>query len=661
MNDTSIGLRHLKLNVIGVMLVGTLTAMIVLSSLIAWRLYTVLPKELALKQATEAQTLSNRISYALSLGIPLADLRGIDTAFDTARDVSDEIDYLILEDTQGHILAKSGTRLPVLSDLATVPITSLSDDHPKIVRLGPAFDMAWPVSNADQPIATLHVGVAVDYVRGLIFDRLIDVLTVMVVIAIICSEFMQLLIDHWIVAPLLALRQWQQALAEKKPIALWGARGRMAISRLVASVARLHPESIGDPAKAMAPWPMLLRYIRVSVFVFVLGDSLPLSFLPMFGNDVLKPFLGLSPQFLLSLPVAAFWFVSAIAQMPAAWLLDRYQHRTVFLLGAILEGLGYLFAALCSNMVELVAARAITGIGFGLMFTSAQAAILVHVPVAHRTMGVATFTGVFFLATFAGTALGGVAAQQFGYRTTFILSLVVVLAAGALAAVVMGRSREPKREKGTKAGLREYGQLLGGNVRFVSLLLLCAVPNRTFNAALLSYLAPMYLASLQYSKSEIGRVVALYGIIMALCGPLLARWVDRKGMHVQSVVGGTLLTASGAAGVFFLHNIWGMLLSVLMMGLGQALSIPAQVTLVPKVGEQNVAALGLPRMFSVFRVGERVPSFAGLMLAAALSSVFGYDGAVCMYGAWLAISGIILGLVFSDSIGTPTLLTTKES
>jgi MFS family permease len=136
---------------------------------------------------------------------------------------------------------------------------------------------------------------------------------------------------------------------------------------------------------------------------------------------------------------------------------------------------------------------------------------------------------------------------------------------------------------------------------------------------------------------------------MAFAAPIIAAWVDRRGWQVQSVVAGSILCGLGGFAVVPFDNQWGILIAVALMGLGQSMSIPSQMTLIPVVAARNAAVLGLPRLYAVFRVGERVPAFLGPIIAGVLVSLLGYGAAIATYGVWVAASAVVLSFVFGAS------------
>ncbi len=634
-------LRLVRLRVLIVALCALFLAGAGTTFLVARDQYTALPAVLAAKQVSIANLIGREIRRAVDLGIPMDALRGVDQLCEEARKNNSEIGYIVVADPT-HVIASVGRTPPSAESLRSVPRT-LPGSRPALTDLDSFITIAVPVADAGgKSIADIFIGIDPEHIKRLVSDRMYDVVTVLVVTAFLAVQVLMLILDCGVSGPLRALESWGQTVVSGLRPKLMRKLGFRELAQLVVNSNASLGKQPGDPAAAggTMPWQVIARIVRMALFLFVLGDSLSLPFLPIFARDVMVPFWGLSMNFVLSLPVVVYWLTGALIQLFGVSLIERYTHRRIFLAGAVFSMAGLIYSAAATDMTGLLLSRALAGIGLGAVFLTCQAATLSNVPKELRTLGVASFTGSFFLATFCGSALGGIAAQQLGYRGAFVLSAAVVLISSIYAGLAMGDSREPPALAAKPGSGNSYIKL-SKNPRFASLLLLCAVPNRAFNVALLLYLAPLYLYGMGSTKAEIGRVVAFYGVVMALIAPTVAKFVDKWKLQTQSVIFGSLLTGLGAAAVL-LGTQTGVLLAVALMGVGQALSVPSQMSLVPVVGAREAALAGLPRVMSVFRVGERLPAFLGPFIAGMLANLFGFQNAIVTFGAWVTVSALIL-------------------
>src|SRR5207244_9982434 len=112
---------------------------------------------------------------------------------------------------------------------------------------------------------------------------------------------------------------------------------------------------------------------------------------------------------------------------------DRSGARRIFVLGLVPALVGYLGAAFSETVFELIAARALTAVGYAMCTIAAQGFILQVTPSKQRAQGMSVFVGVLMSANICGTAIGGILADRIGYRAVFVCASILALLAGTLA------------------------------------------------------------------------------------------------------------------------------------------------------------------------------------------------------------------------------------
>ena len=106
---------------------------------------------------------------------------------------------------------------------------------------------------------------------------------------------------------------------------------------------------------------------------------------------------------------------------------------TIFLVGSVLCGLA-------QGMTELIAFRAIQGLGGGGLMVSAQAAIGDVVPPRERGKWTGLFGAVFGISSIAGPLIGGFLTTNASWRWIFYVNVPLGLAAlGVLAVTLPGK------------------------------------------------------------------------------------------------------------------------------------------------------------------------------------------------------------------------------
>ena len=383
--------------------------------------------------------------------------------------------------------------------------------------------------------------------------------------------------------------------------------------------------------------------IRLPLFLFVAAEEMSRSFLPLYARELYAPVQGLAPEIAVGLPIAAFMAVVALGQPAAGTWSERLGRRASFLIGACVAALGLLGSSLGETLWHLLAARVATGLGYGLVFVACQGHVVEQAPPERRAQAMSVFVGAIMAAAICGPAIGGVLADRLGFRPTLALSAALAVLSAVFVLRGLGETRKAVRTAAPR--LRDAASALK-NARFLALSLAAAVPAKIILTGFVFYLAPLRLAALGASPAMTGRALMLYGLVMLLLGPLAARLADRWRERASFVVAGGLLSGLAALAPLASDPLLGVVGAIAALGVAQALSISAQLALVPEVAAAECRTAGAGAVFGLFRLIERTGSAAGPFVAGALLMRFGHDGA----SLGLGLAAVAGALVFAAAI-----------
>jgi EmrB/QacA subfamily drug resistance transporter len=366
------------------------------------------------------------------------------------------------------------------------------------------------------------------------------------------------------------------------------------------------------------------------------------------------------------------WLVNAYTLCLSALLLiggaaaDQFGRRRIFVIGVGIFAAASLWCGFSPNIVQLIVARGIQGLGAALLIPCSLALIGASFDEEERGKAIGTWAGFSAIAAAVGPLLGGWIVDHFSWRWIFLINPLL-----ALPTIWIVYEHVPEsRDSQSRGGLDWTGAILaliglGGacfgliaapdfgwtDVRVATplaggLLLLGAfiwterhsgspmLPldlfrSRTFSSVnlltLLLYAAlagaffflPFALIQVHgYSAVLAGAAFLPFTIIMAL----LSRWsgglLDRFGARLPLVIGPTitalgfgLLALAVGGGAY-----WGFLVSTAVLGLGMAISVaPLTTTVINAVpAHQTGVASG---------VNNAVASLAGLLAVAIFGAV----------------------------------------
>jgi EmrB/QacA subfamily drug resistance transporter len=140
----------------------------------------------------------------------------------------------------------------------------------------------------------------------------------------------------------------------------------------------------------------------------------------------------------LSWVVVAYLLAATVSTPLWGKLGDQYGRKVFFQASIVIFLIGSVCSGLSHTMIELIAFRAVQGLGSGGLMVGTQAIVGDIVPPRDRGRYQGLFGAVFGVASVAGPLLGGVFVEQLSWRWIFYINVPI----GAIALIVVA-SRVP--------------------------------------------------------------------------------------------------------------------------------------------------------------------------------------------------------------------------
>jgi MFS transporter, DHA2 family, multidrug resistance protein len=346
--------------------------------------------------------------------------------------------------------------------------------------------------------------------------------------------------------------------------------------------------------------------------------------------------------------IAAYSLVVAAALLPAGMLGDRLGRKRVLIVALIVFGASSAACAYSSSAGELIAFRAVLGLGAAAILPLALSVLPVLFTEEERPKAIAAVSAAIFLSYPVGPILGGWLLDRFWWGSVFLINVPVVVVAVTVVALLMPESRSSERPRvdvigmgisslglatltyGTiKAGENGWGNsvALTGMLGGAAVLVLFVFWER---AAERRAIQPLVDLSLFRSARFTWGTVLTTAVSFAMFGILFA-----MPQYFQDVRGFDAL----GSGFRLLPLILGMLVGLV---LGGRLSEPRPTgpgtadgaKLEPKAGAKLLVTVG----FAVMALGLVVGAFTKV------SSGTGFAA------AWFAVAGAGLGLAIPSAM-----------
>ena len=191
--------------------------------------------------------------------------------------------------------------------------------------------------------------------------------------------------------------------------------------------------------------------------------------------------------------------------------------------------------------------------------------------------------------------------------------------------------------------LREIGALLM-NRRFMLVTGLAAMPAKILLTGVCFYLIPLYVVSVGSTQAMAGRILMTYAVVMVVLAPMTAGLATTRYRMHALVAGG--LAVSGLGGMLMLAGagVGWVFVAVILVGLGQSMSISAQSALVSEHCAPEIARLGEGVVYGVYRLLERLGNAAGPLIAALLLMHFDHRTGFVAIGAGVLLCGAAFAL-----------------
>lgn len=423
---------------------------------------------------------------------------------------------------------------------------------------------------------------------------------------------------------------------------------------LVSSLRDLYvaPEKMNDEEKSTA-----LKLIRISTFLFMFASFETVSFIPLYiqtiyNNSALPDFLSFIPtDMIISLPVGSYMFGIMISMFITLFVIKKFSVRYRYIIMSSIFIIGSLLTMYSDNLVVLILARFVAGMGFGGVLLSTSSLVIAYTSSETRSAGFGTNASGFAAASIASIPVGGVVVSKFGYEAGILVSIVF---AGVFLVFslfcVPNPQEDDEDEYGDVVEIKEeeavsFSQFFAilRSAPILVYILCINIPFQLIYWGLFQFLLPLYMdETLKLSQSNIGLILSIFSFI-SLGAAIAGRLADKLKNDRFLISLGAL--CAGVSLLFFGLINEGLIIFVIVMvfmGVDNLFIDSIEEVYLESCPVRDISGENVLQSYKVIEkvLSVFVPTFTGMVI-----SYLGFNISLAVIGGYSFVGALLFFLL----------------
>jgi MFS family permease len=411
-----------------------------------------------------------------------------------------------------------------------------------------------------------------------------------------------------------------------------------------------------------------LEIIKPVFFLTIFAEGLMLSFLPQYlGQSALESNFGSSASSLL---FTLYFLIYALVLIPSNKYIERYGIKLFLLIGVSLYTIGAILLIFTNSFYILVLSRIIAGMGQGMVFAGVQSYIIEVASEKRRVQATSIIVYGYNAGILSGTAIGALLVKFLGESGIFMIycSIGIFLFIQIAVLFKTNKIKAPMRSK--RNDILEFAQnikiLLSSKCTSKGTLLI-GIPTKIILGGGIIFSIPLLLTSEGYLPEDIGQIVIFYSIGVLLCMPLGAYISSRFSNKIAIVLGSfigiiaLIFISKYSFSESLALNTAFLLFSMLFLGIGHSF---IHAPIISYITSCDLSAnLTKTKITSVYRFIERAGHASGPLIASQII-IFTSQGMstffiLAMFSLVVTILFIIIPSRKSNKLMAPKMSNTR--
>ena len=337
--------------------------------------------------------------------------------------------------------------------------------------------------------------------------------------------------------------------------------------------------------------------IYLTAFLYALGYGVSVYLIPLYATALGANYYELG---LIGMVGNMLYICSFLA----GWLSDKANKAYMLAAGLALNIIATASISLTNTVPELLTVRIMGGLALVFYWPIIEALVADIAPGLARVSKIGSFGAATTIGMVFGPPLGGVLAQNLGFKVTFLLASLPMVAGLATILLYVARAYRKVVQIAAPSSFQRF--FLKNVVKVAPL----AAMYSAFFSTVVSIL-PGYLSLLGYTAAQIGLLFALVSgaRIVAL---LSSRKVGSK--EISALTFFSLTLALSCIIIFLAKSLISLAVGLLIMGVSIGFIFPLSLTLALKGVEQKMLGRSVGVYESILGVGFTAgPIFSGFI------------------------------------------------
>lgn len=401
------------------------------------------------------------------------------------------------------------------------------------------------------------------------------------------------------------------------------------LSEVLYSVEAVKAERISKKKKIITS-PEVIRPIA---FLFFGIANISTAFLPIYGMNLCEENSFISPELAAAFPLSAEMILAALSAFICGFIIKKTGIKAICVTGGVFYILGNIFSAFAPNIIVLIFANSLCGIGSGCLSLALNTWAAGFNEEENRNKGFIHINAAYLSGLNCGTVIGSLIWENFGINAAYFTGAAAALALIVICFIMISKTEEISDEENEETD-RSIKEIISPNI--IKYFICINIPY-LICAAFLGYFFPIEAEEAELSATHISMAFLLSGMISIYTGSSLAEIISEKLGIKKAMILASFIYALALIYLSVNPSITSCYIVVALFAVADSFGLSAQAVYFSSLPE--VEKVGQSKALGLNNTIESITTACG-------SLVF---GAVLTLGTQKGI--LIIAAVFSVMLG----------